>query len=74
MKKAIANLTISLDDNLQITGIQLESNLVEPDKRLILLDAYIDLADKHGLGIGDMGGELMVEARKMQNGRRKHEQ
>ncbi|WP_061777173.1 hypothetical protein [Levilactobacillus senmaizukei] len=73
MKKAVVNLTLELDETNMITNFELESNLVEPDRRRVLLDAYIDLADKHGLGFADMGGELMVEAKNMQNGRHKDE-
>lgn len=72
-KVAKTTLTLTIDDNYNILDFELESNMIEPDRRLILLDAYIDLADKHGLGFADMGGELMIEAKKMQNGRRKHE-
>lgn len=72
-KIAKTTLTLKVDDNYNILDFELESNMIEPDRRLILLDAYVDLADKHGLGFADMGGELMIEAKKMQNGRRKHE-
>lgn len=66
-------LTLAVDEQHNILSFNLESNMVEPDRRLILLDAYVDLASKNGLGFGDMAGELMIEAKKMQNGRRKNE-
>jgi len=71
-KVAKTTLTLTVDDDHNILDFELESNMIEPDRRLILLDAYVDLADKHGLGFADMGGELMIEAKKMQNGRRKN--
>lgn len=68
-KTAETKLTFRLSDTLKVEGITLESNLMEPDRRLTLLNAYIQLAAKHGLGYADMGGELMAEARKIEHGK-----
>ncbi|WP_261809541.1 hypothetical protein [Levilactobacillus humaensis] len=72
-KQAKTTLTLTLDDDLIPIDFQVDSNLPEPDRRRIILDAYVGLADKSGLGFGDMVGELMNEAKAMQNGRRKRE-
>lgn len=72
-KEAKTTITMELDDALMPIDFTVESNLPEPDRRKILLDAYVGLADKSGLGFGDMAGELMVEAKSMMNGRRSGE-